>query len=38
MNFVTIDNKLKFEVNIKAINKAGIGVSSFLLQDAIIMQ
>ncbi|TDE46554.1 YfiR family protein [Flavobacterium rhamnosiphilum] len=38
MNFVTVDNKLKFEVNLKAINKAGIGISSFLLQHAIIVQ
>lgn len=38
MNFVLVDNKLKFEVNLKAINKAGIGVSSFLLQHAIIVQ
>ncbi|UQD55666.1 YfiR family protein [Flavobacterium sp. K5-23] len=38
MNFVYIDDKLKFEVNLKAINKAGIGVSSFLLQHAIIVQ
>jgi hypothetical protein len=38
MNFVTIDNKLKFEVNLNAINKAGIGVSSFLLQHAIIIK
>ncbi len=37
MNFVMADNKLKFEVNLKAINKAGIGVSSFLLQHAIIV-
>jgi hypothetical protein len=38
LNFVTIGNKLKFEVNIKAISKAGIGVSSFLLQHAIIIK
>jgi hypothetical protein len=38
MNFVIVDNKLKFEVNLKAINKAGIGISSFLLQHAIIVQ
>ena len=38
MNFVVVDTKLKFEVNLKAINKAGIGVSSFLLQHAIIVQ
>lgn len=38
MNFVLVDNKLKFEVNLKAINKAGIGISSFLLQHAIIVQ
>lgn len=38
MNFVMMDNKLKFEVNLKAINKAGIGISSFLLQHAIIVQ
>ncbi|WP_413999821.1 YfiR family protein [Flavobacterium sp. W1B] len=38
MNFIMIDNKLKFEVNLKAINKSGIGISSFLLQHAIIVQ
>jgi hypothetical protein len=38
MNFVIVENKLKFEVNLKAINKAGIGISSFLLQHAIIVQ
>jgi hypothetical protein len=38
MNFVLVDSKLKFEVNLKAINKAGIGISSFLLQHAIIVQ
>lgn len=38
MNFVMVDNKLKFEVNLKAINKSGIGISSFLLQHAIIIQ
>ncbi|EIA09880.1 YfiR family protein [Flavobacterium frigoris] len=38
MNFVMMDNKLKFEVNLKAINKTGIGISSFLLQHAIIVQ
>jgi hypothetical protein len=38
MNFVMKENKLKFEVNLKAINKAGIGISSFLLQHAIIVQ
>ncbi len=38
MNFVMVENKLKFEVNLKAINKAGIGISSFLLQHAIIVQ
>ena len=38
VNFVKVDNKLKFEVNLKAINKAGIGISSFLLQHAIIVQ
>ena len=38
MNFVLMENKLKFEVNLKAINKAGIGISSFLLQHAIIVQ
>lgn len=38
MNFVMVDTKLKFEVNLKAINKAEIGVSSFLLQHAIIVQ
>ncbi|MFV5690904.1 YfiR family protein [Flavobacterium sp. LT1R49] len=38
MNFVIVENKLKFEVNLKAINKSGIGISSFLLQHAIIVQ
>jgi hypothetical protein len=38
MNFVIIENKLKFEINLKAINKSGIGISSFLLQHAIIVQ
>ncbi|MFV8464196.1 YfiR family protein [Flavobacterium sp. LB1P62] len=38
MNFVIIEKKLKFEVNLKAINKSGIGISSFLLQHAIIVQ
>lgn len=38
MNFIMMENKLKFEVNLKAINKAGIGISSFLLQHAIIVQ
>jgi hypothetical protein len=38
MNFIIVENKLKFEVNLKAINKSGIGISSFLLQHAIIVQ
>lgn len=38
MNFIIVEKKLKFEVNLKAINKAGIGISSFLLQHAIIVQ
>jgi hypothetical protein len=38
MNFVMVENKLKFEVNLKAINKVGIGISSFLLQHAIIVE
>ncbi|CAM2862334.1 YfiR family protein [Flavobacterium frigoris] len=38
MNFVVVENKLKFEVNLKAINKVGIGISSFLLQHAIIVE
>lgn len=38
MNFVMVENKLKFEVNLKAINRSGIGISSFLLQHAIIVQ
>lgn len=38
MNFIIVENKLKFEVNLKAINKSGIGVSSFLLKHAIIVQ
>jgi len=38
MNFIMLDDKLKFEVNLKAIKKSGIGISSFLLQHAIIVQ
>jgi hypothetical protein len=38
MNFIIVENKLKFEVNLKAIEKSGIGISSFLLQHAIIVQ
>jgi hypothetical protein len=38
VNFIYVENKLKFEVNLKAINKAGIGISSFLLQHAVIVQ
>jgi len=38
VNFVYVEQKLKFEVNLKAINKSGIGISSFLLQHAVIVQ
>lgn len=38
MNFIIVNSKLKFEVNLKSINKDGIGISSFLLQHAIILQ
>jgi hypothetical protein len=37
-NFVLIENKLKFEVNPKALNKSKIFISSFLLQHAIIIE
>lgn len=38
LNFVIVDKKLKFEVNVKKIEKDGIGISSFLLQHAIIIR
>jgi hypothetical protein len=38
MNFVIINNKLKFEVNQKAINKSNMNISSFLLQHAILVE
>jgi hypothetical protein len=37
INFVIIDNKLKFEANMKAINSAGLKVSAQLLKLAIIV-
>jgi hypothetical protein len=37
INFVIIDNKLKFEANVKAINSAGLKVSAQLLKLAIIV-
>lgn len=37
INFVIIDNKLKFEANPKAINSAGLKVSAQLLKLAIIV-
>ncbi len=37
INFVIIDNKLKFEANTKAINTAGLKVSAQLLKLAIIV-
>jgi hypothetical protein len=37
INFVIIDNKLKFEANQKAINSAGLKVSAQLLKLAIIV-
>jgi hypothetical protein len=36
-NFVMVENKLKFQVNLKAIKRSGIIISSFLLQHAIIV-
>lgn len=38
MNFVIVNNKLKFEVNQKAINKSNMNISSFLLQHAILVE
>lgn len=38
MNFIIVNSKLKFEVNLKSMNKDGIEISSFLLQHAIILQ
>lgn len=38
MNFVIVNNKLKFEVNLKAINKSSMNISSFLLQHAILVE
>ena len=38
MNFVIINNKLKFEANIRAINSAGLKASSQLLKLAIIIE
>lgn len=37
INFFIESGKLKFEINLKAINKAGIKISSQLLQHAIIV-
>jgi hypothetical protein len=37
INFIVVDNKLKFEANLKAINAAGIKASSQLLKLAIIV-
>jgi hypothetical protein len=37
-NFVIVENKLKIEVNVKAINKVKLVVSSFLLQHGIIVK
>ncbi len=38
MNFVIVNNKLKFEVNQKAINRSNMNISSFLLQHAILVE
>ena len=38
MNFVIVDDKLKFEINLVALKKDGIGISSFLLQHGIIVE
>jgi hypothetical protein len=38
MNFVIVNDKLKFEVNLKAINKSNMNISSFLLQHAILVE
>lgn len=38
MNFVIVDDKLKFEINLGALKKAEIGISSFLLQHGIIIE
>jgi hypothetical protein len=37
INFVIVDNKLKFETNLKALNSAGLKASSQLLKLAIII-
>ena len=37
INFFISDNKLKFEINRKAVNKVGIKISSQLLQHAILV-
>lgn len=38
INFFISGNKLKFEIRLKAVNNAGIKISSQLLQHAIIME
>ena len=38
INFVVVNNKLKFEVNTKAINSAGVTASSQLLKLAIMVE
>jgi hypothetical protein len=38
INFVVVDNKLKFEANVNAINAAGLTASSQLLKLAIIIK
>ena len=38
LNFVIVNNKLKFEANVKAINSAGLTASSQLLKLAIIIK
>ena len=37
INFIIINNKLKFEVNTKAIDKSGLKVRSQLLKLALIV-
>ncbi len=38
INFIIVDNKLKFEANTKSINKADLKVSSQLLKLAILIE
>lgn len=38
INFTVADNKLKFEINLKKVDRSGIKISSQLLQHAIIIE